>query len=130
MLHSQIQNLILKNIRNQRNDQQNLVLITGDGNSNDNRTSFPDVVTIALDNNWTVDIWSWKATLSRKFLDLQRRYPSKLRINYLDPFRSQITFKGKLRKQESNYIKHIIFIFIIIFLFLIYYFVFRTFIFA
>jgi len=64
MLHSQIENFILKNKTNQGNAQQNLILINSDGNANDNRTSFPDIVTIPLDYRWTVDICSWKLSFS------------------------------------------------------------------
>jgi hypothetical protein len=102
MLHSQIQNLILKNKTDKGNVQQHLILISGDGNANDNRTSFPDIVSIALDYGWTVDIWSWKASLSYKFLDIQRKNPSKIQINYLDPYRSSITFTQK-QKQKQKY---------------------------
>ncbi len=125
MLHSQIQNLILKNKTNQGNGQQNLILISGDGNANDNRTSFPDIVTIALDYGWTVDIWSWKLSFSYKFLDLQRKYPYKIKINYLDTYRSKITFTQKQKRQHFNYMKSSILLFLGLFIFLailIYYF--------
>jgi len=120
MLHSQIQNLILTNKIDQKNIQQNLLLISGDGNANDNRTSFPDIVIIALNYGWTIDIWSWKASLSNKFLNIQTKYPSKIQINYLDQFRSNITFIQKQKKyQQTNYIKTSFIPFLAIFIFLV-----------
>ncbi|CAF4469630.1 unnamed protein product, partial [Rotaria magnacalcarata] len=102
MLHSQIQNLILRNNSHQGSVQQRLVLITGDGNANDNRTSFPDIVNIALDYGWTVELWSWGTSMNKKFSDIQRRNPSKMQINYLDQYRSKITFKQKQQQQKVN----------------------------
>jgi len=105
MLHSKIQNLILKYRTNDGCIKHSLILITGDGNENNNRTNFPDIVTIAIDYGWTVEIWSWKLSLSNKFVDLQRKYPSKMKINYLDTYRSNITFIQKqkqIQKQNIN----------------------------
>ncbi|CAF4623866.1 unnamed protein product, partial [Rotaria socialis] len=102
MLHSQIQNLILRNNSHQGNVQQRLVLITGDGNANDNRTNFPDIVNIALNYGWTVELWSWEISMNKKFSDIQRRNPSKMSINYLDQYRSKITFKQKQQQQQQK----------------------------
>ena len=102
MLHAQIYKLILDNQPRQGNVQQHLILITGDGNSNDQRTSFPDVVSMALDNGWTVDLWAWQASLSRKFNKIKEKYPSKMQINYLDQFRSKITFREKLQQPKKD----------------------------
>lgn len=102
MLHAQIYKLILDNQSRQGNVQQHLILITGDGNSNDNRTSFPNVVSKALDNGWTVDLWTWRASLSRKFNEIQEKYPSEMKINYLDQARSKITFREKLQQPKQG----------------------------
>jgi hypothetical protein len=101
MLHSQIQYLILTNKVVEGNAQQHLVLITGDGNANDDRTSFPKIVSVALEHQWTVELWSWKASLSSKFLTIQKKYPHKFQINHLDPHRSKITFKQKAKQQKK-----------------------------
>ncbi|CAF4157267.1 unnamed protein product, partial [Adineta steineri] len=58
MLHSQIQNLILKN-KSSEDCKQHLILITGDGGKNGKRTNFPNIISLALNNKWTVDLWSW-----------------------------------------------------------------------
>ena len=42
-----------------------LVLVTGDGNSNYNRASFPEVVGKALEKGWKVEVWSWKAATAQ-----------------------------------------------------------------
>ncbi|CAF4027515.1 unnamed protein product [Rotaria sordida] len=107
MLHSQIQNLILKNLSHRGNIQQILILISGDGNANNNRTSFPDIVTIALEHGWTVELWSWKASLSTKFSAIQRKYPSKMKIKHLDPYRSKITFKQQSQQKQQQPVNHI-----------------------
>jgi hypothetical protein len=107
MLHSQIQNIILRNKVDKGKEEQHLVLITGDGNPNDNRTSFPEMVTIAIDYGWTVEIWSWKASFSRKFSEIQQKYPQKFQINYLDADRSTITFREKQKPKQQQEINNI-----------------------
>ena len=100
MLHSQIQNIILRNKVIEGNAKQHLILITGDGNANGNRTTFPDIVSLAIQYGWTVDIWSWTISLSAKFRDIQQNSPNKIRINYLDVYRPQITFRQKQRQED------------------------------
>jgi len=100
MLHAQTQKLILKNKPQVGSPQQHLILITGDGNANDNRTSFPEIVSTALDYGWTIELWSWKASLSGKFADIQRKDSSKMKINLLDTYRTEITFKQKQQHQQ------------------------------
>ena len=41
---------------------------------------------VALQNDWIVEIWSWKKCLSQRYLDLQSRYPDFLKIFSLDDF--------------------------------------------
>ncbi|CAF1470161.1 unnamed protein product, partial [Adineta steineri] len=102
MLHAQIQKLILKNNPKKKHAEQNLILISGDGNGNDNRTSFPEVVLSALEHGWMVEVWSWQASLSAKFKDLQEKYPSKMEIKYFDTYRSKVTFKEKQKQQPQQ----------------------------
>lgn len=102
MLHSQIQNLVLKYKSNPENFQQTLILLSGDGNANDDRTSFPEIVTLALENDWNVELWSWKACLSRKFLAIQQEYPSNMKIKYFDQYRNDITFKEKSQQNRQQ----------------------------
>ncbi|CAF1332198.1 unnamed protein product [Adineta steineri] len=102
MLHSKIQNLILKNKSCSKNGKQHLILVTGDGNANGNRTSFPDIVSLALKYQWTVDLWSWKDSLSLKFVDIQEKHSSNMKINHLDTYRTKITFKQKQKHHQQN----------------------------
>jgi hypothetical protein len=83
-------------------EKQHLILITGDGNENDNRTSFPGMVTIAIDYGWTVEIWGWKECFSGKFSQIQQKYPDKFTINYLDTYRSKITFREKQKPAQQQ----------------------------
>ena len=39
---------------------------------------------VALLNDWIVEVWSWKRSLSRRFAELQTRYPDFLKLFYLD----------------------------------------------
>ncbi|CAF1565821.1 unnamed protein product, partial [Didymodactylos carnosus] len=89
MLHAQILTIVTDhedNVNDAANSSrrlQTLILVSGDGNSNDNRTSFPTVVLKALKRKWLVEIWSWKASLSSKFNEIQNLFPEQLTINYL-----------------------------------------------
>ena len=93
MLHAQILNLLVKYKSRPDQGQQTLVLVTGDGNNNNHLTNFPDVVSSALQNGWMVELWSWQASCSGKFIDLQRKYPSQMKVHYFDRHRSDITFR-------------------------------------
>jgi hypothetical protein len=57
------------------NTAHTLVLLTGDGNDNSGRTTFPDTVRMALEYGWRVELWSWKHSLSRAFKELARQHP-------------------------------------------------------
>ncbi|CAF1590447.1 unnamed protein product, partial [Adineta steineri] len=101
MLHSQIQNLILKN-KSSEDCKQHLILITGDGGKNGKRTNFPNIISLALNNKWTVDLWSWKASLSREFANIQKRHSPNMKINYLDTYRTEITFQEKQKQEQQD----------------------------
>lgn len=82
------------------NQQQVLVLVSGDGNANGDRTNFPEVVAKALKRRWKVEVWSWKSCLSRKFEEIQREHPKDMKIHYLDEHKSSVTFMEK--NKDSN----------------------------
>lgn len=98
MLHGQILNLLLDYDTRDRNRQQVLILVTGDGNVNRRGTSFPIVVERALEKGWHVQLWSWKSSLNRTFFNIQEMRPDEFTIHYLDEFRNEITFEQ--RKQN------------------------------
>jgi hypothetical protein len=64
ILHSKLMNII---INNKQPEKSNLILATGDGNNNKGSFSFPSIVMIALEKGWTVDLYSWKISLSNNF---------------------------------------------------------------
>jgi hypothetical protein len=77
---------------------QTLVLVTGDGNDNDGRTSFPKIVDAAMKINpsretsgntalWKVEIMSWKRGLSGRLIQFQTEYSDHVSIRYLDNHR-------------------------------------------
>jgi hypothetical protein len=83
---------------------QTLVLLTGDGNENDGRTSFPGVVREFMRQNadrqatdrpplWKVEIITWRRSLSQKMTKLQEEYPGHVAIRYLDEHREYVTYK-------------------------------------
>ena len=51
-----------------------LVLLTGDGNRNCGRVTFPQTIEHAINNKWRVELWAWKMTLNRVYLDLLKTY--------------------------------------------------------
>ena len=61
-----------------------LVLVTGDGNDNGGACSFPECITRALDKRWEVELWSWRAGLSRRFVQLAAGSEGRMRVRYLD----------------------------------------------
>ncbi|CAF1387245.1 unnamed protein product [Adineta steineri] len=80
------------------NRQQVLVLVTGDGNTNYNRGGFLNVVEIALKDKWNVELWSWELSLSQRFFEIQKLFPTQLTIKYLDPHRTNVTFEEKSKQ--------------------------------
>jgi hypothetical protein len=97
MLHALIFNVHLTN-DDISTRQQILVLVTGDGNPNSNQTSFPSVVEIILKRAWRVELWSWEQSLSRRYFDIQKHFATQLTIKYLDPYRKEITFEPKAKR--------------------------------
>ena len=71
-----------------------LVLLTGDGNDNDGRTNFPQIVANALSQNtndcvkWKVEIWTWASAKSSEY----DRFDSNdnFRVNLLDDYRNEL----------------------------------------
>lgn len=86
-LHLKIANVLLD-----ANEAETLVLMTGDGAQSELDTSFRDQATRALKRGWTVELWSWKASRSKKYERLQQDYPERFSLNDLDSFYYSITF--------------------------------------
>ncbi|CAM4981492.1 unnamed protein product [Rotaria socialis] len=90
MLHAQILTILHSYNNTQRS--QVLVLVTGDGNRNKNQTSFSDTVERVLTSDWSVELWSWKQSLNSCYFNIQKFFPSRMTIKYLDSYRNNITF--------------------------------------
>eukprot|EP01039_Chlorochromonas_danica_P001446 gene1446-1571_t len=74
--------------------QHTLALLTGDGNDNHGRSSFFSASTLALQQGWKVEVWAWRACLSKQYQDLLQSYGHDVglfRINYLDDHKDIIT---------------------------------------
>ena len=69
----------------QDNSDKTLVLLSGDGNDNEGRVSFRDVVERAVfDFKWNVEVWCWKASCARTYRELQEIASGQMRVCYLD----------------------------------------------
>lgn len=71
-----------------------LVLATGDGlkGKSECDTSFPRCAMTALERGWSVEVYSWKHSLSSEWIKLTKKHPDTLTINYLDKYVNYITF--------------------------------------
>jgi hypothetical protein len=78
-----------------------IVLVTGDGNSHNDHSSFPDTVDAAAKAGFRVEIWSWKASCAtRIYTDIAKNYGhGVVTINYLDSHKDKICF---IKKDEST----------------------------
>jgi len=101
MLHAQI----LHDLTDKHVLPQKLILVTGDGNDNDGRCSFPIVVRKALDRGWHVEIWSWTRSTSGAYFALMKANPHTVTIRWLDPFRERITFYHEKREHGDSSLK-------------------------
>ena len=52
-----------------------IVLATGDGNANGSRSDFPSMVWAAARRGMRVEVWSWRHTTSRHFIDIKQARP-------------------------------------------------------
>jgi chromosome segregation ATPase len=81
------------------NPPHTLVLLTGDGNSNNDRVSFPEVILTAVRNDWNVEVWAWKAATSQVYKRFHDSYPSKVSLYDFDQYRSEVTYT--LQKDDT-----------------------------
>lgn len=49
-------------------------------------TSFPRCAVTALERGWSVEVYSWKHSLSSEWIKLTKKHPDTLKINYLDKY--------------------------------------------
>lgn len=61
-----------------------LALVTGDGNQNHDRASFPDHLQTALLHGWHVELYSWKRSVHSCYSKFAEEYSKKFKIIHLD----------------------------------------------
>jgi hypothetical protein len=89
-------------------ERSKLILATGDGNCHREACSFPKIVEMALDKGWTVELYSWRISLSKQFFKINHPGFKLYIFNELEPFKSQtyiLSNRQKLmlaEKQESS----------------------------
>jgi hypothetical protein len=71
-----------------------LVLLTGDGNDNNGQASFYGVVQSALLQGWKVELWAWRCSCSKNYLNYLNSYSGtgQFKIIYLDDYRENISY--------------------------------------
>lgn len=78
-----LQSLILKTASSFR-ARHTIVLLTGDGNSNYGRGTFPRCVEVALTTGHCVEVWAWEFACSGRYLRLWEQYAPRLAVHFLD----------------------------------------------
>lgn len=61
-----------------------LALVTGDGNRNQGRASFPDHLQTALLHGWHVELYSWKRSVHSCYSKFADEYGEKFKVIHLD----------------------------------------------
>ncbi len=90
LLHSQIQRALLEtSVRGEK--PGTLVLLTGDGNRNSHRSSFPSCVVSALKFGWRIELYAWKMSLSSTMRGIAALSKGRMTITCLDTWREEIT---------------------------------------
>lgn len=108
VIHAGIQEDIMKDYGK---TPRTLAILTGDGNVNKGRTSFPSVIEAALLRGWYVELWTWKRQTKSLYQQFKKNYASHFKICYLDPHRdfmlsssdsSLQTEAGNVAKMSGN----------------------------
>jgi hypothetical protein len=86
LLHCKIATVLLDPDNDRK--RNTVVLLTGDGNSNNAKNNFPFFVSAALKRGWRVEMWAWKVSCSRIYRDMYKQLPQEQRgmysLRYLD----------------------------------------------
>jgi len=71
--------------------QHTLVLLSGDGNRNDDHHSFADTIQEALRVGMFVEVWAWKNSVSRVYTQVfAEHYGGSFAVRYFDDYRDKI----------------------------------------
>src|SRR3989338_4286101 len=101
MLHGEITQTILDHPKG------TIILLTGDGNPNDDRTIIPKHQKEVDNNNFVkscvrsishgfkVEVWAFKGTISQNFVKLQKEFADsgQFKLLYLDDFSQYFSFR-------------------------------------
>lgn len=61
-----------------------IALVTGDGNANQGRTSFPDCVEAALKHDWQVELYAWRQSTNKVYSAMAEQYKEHFTLHHLD----------------------------------------------
>lgn len=67
-----------------------LVLLTGDGNINSGRTSFPRCVATALRLGWRVELYGWRAAMAMCYPAMAALSSGRMTVHHLDEWRREV----------------------------------------
>lgn len=70
-----------------------LVLLSGDGNNNYGKGTFPECAERALQQGWRVEVWAWKGSTNKRYRRLQIKFPTQFSLVWLDTHRGEITYR-------------------------------------
>ena len=98
LLHGQIAIEMLKTYDSRRT----MVLVTGDGNRNSGRSTFPEVVEGALKKGWFVELYCWRTCCSHVWKNFEKEYINDFKLFYLDMLLEYITSSNKRKKNDNS----------------------------
>jgi hypothetical protein len=99
---AQVLHIILENKENPVG--KTIVLLTGDGCKKVEGASFPDVVNLALEAGFGVEVWTWKASCSRAYRDLENSShggSGRFSLRFIDSHRDEVTVHSAREVPES-----------------------------
>jgi hypothetical protein len=85
MLHAQI----YREMREHEELPGTLCLLTGDGNDNGKRSSFPETARHALEAGWRVEIWAWHSACHHMWPHMARHY-HRMTVKFLESYTGTI----------------------------------------
>ncbi len=83
-----LQSAIMRFMMDNPSDKTTIVLVSGDGNDNQEAClSFPRVMKMAITQyNFDVEIWSLSESMSRKYHELKNEFKGKVKLRHLDTY--------------------------------------------
>lgn len=83
-----------------------IALVTGDGNSNEGRTTFPECVEEALRLSWHVELYAWRSSTSQVYCALAKQYAPHFTIHYLDELGLEVAEQTSTQAAEPRAISY------------------------